>query len=138
MEWKPISDFNLDVMHGDEICSHEGSIVYKVTGIGDEVILVRPWIFDSKVYGSEICMPKSCFCLVMKPPARWRAKSGERYFLVLSHGEIHSAKDASYNSSLNDEERFIFGNYWRTIEQAQEFSNEMKKAAFKLHEKYGE
>lgn len=137
MKWVPINDFNLDVLHGSEICSHEGAIIYKVTGIGEEVILVRPWIFDSKVYGSEICMPKSCFCLVMKLPPRWRAERGGNYFLVLAHGGICTEID-SYNPGLNDDNRFKFGNYFRTKEQAQEFSDEMKNAAFKLHEKYGE
>lgn len=66
---------------------------------------------------------------------RWRAKDGYGYFYIDSQGR-KTAKNEE--CKFVDEDRFAFGNYFRTIDQADEAAKCVRETLFKYHEEIGE
>lgn len=66
---------------------------------------------------------------------RWRAKEGYGYFYIDSQG-LKIAKNEE--CKFVDEDRFAFGNYFRTKEQAEETARRMQEVLRKYHEEIGE
>lgn len=66
---------------------------------------------------------------------RWRAKDGERYYCVDKQGGLNVHIDDGY---CTDENRYEYGNYFRTSEQAEEAAKRMKEVLRKYHEEIGE
>ena len=66
---------------------------------------------------------------------RWRAENGERYYYVSTEGFVLVDKEECY---IIDENRYKFGNYFRTYEQAEEAARRMKEDLLKYHEEIGE
>lgn len=66
---------------------------------------------------------------------RWRAEDGYGYFYVDSQGR-KTAKNEE--CKFVDKDRFAFGNYFRTIDQADEAAKRVKEALMKYHEEIGE
>lgn len=66
---------------------------------------------------------------------RWRAEDGYGYFYVDSQGR-KTAKNEE--CKFVDKDRFAFGNYFRTIDQADEAARRIKETLFKYHEEIGE
>lgn len=66
---------------------------------------------------------------------RWRAEDGYGYFYVDNQGR-KTAKDEE--CKFVDEDRFAFGNYFRTIEQASEAAKRVQETLMKYHEEIGE
>lgn len=62
---------------------------------------------------------------------RWRAKEGYGYFYIDNQG-LKIAKNEE--CKFVDADRFAFGNYFRTQEQAEEAARRIKEALFKYHE----
>ncbi len=57
-------------------------------------------------------------------PKRWRAEYCGEYFLVTSHGKVRAAIDYKYDYDTN---RYNFGNYFKTKEQAKKALGRMKE-----------
>lgn len=57
-------------------------------------------------------------------PKRWRAEYGGEYFFVTSHGKVRAAIDYKYDYDTN---RYNFGNYFKTKEQAKKALGRMKE-----------
>ena len=62
---------------------------------------------------------------------RWRAKKGERYCFVGNQGIIMTDKEDSF---CGDKNRYEFGNYFRTKEQAEQAAELVKATLKKFHE----
>lgn len=57
-------------------------------------------------------------------PKRWRAEKGGQYFYIDTFGEISS--DTEYDLS-EDSESYEFGNYFRTIAEAEKYRDRIKE-----------
>ncbi|MBF4806546.1 MAG: hypothetical protein HXM47_08140 [Pseudoleptotrichia goodfellowii] len=57
-------------------------------------------------------------------PKRWRAEKGGQYFYIDEFGEISS--DTEYDLS-EDSESYEFGNYFRTIAEAEKYRDRIKE-----------
>lgn len=57
-------------------------------------------------------------------PKCWRAEYGGEYFFVTSHGKVRAAIDYKYDYDTN---RYNFGNYFKTKEQAKKALGRMKE-----------
>lgn len=66
---------------------------------------------------------------------KWRAKGGEKYFYVDSRGAIRKEEESG---TCDDNNRYEFGNYFRTYEQAVEVANRIKEVSHKYHYEIGE
>ena len=66
---------------------------------------------------------------------RWRAKVGEKYFFIDSKGAIKKAEERGCSDDYN---RYAFGNYFRTYEQAKEVAKRIKEVSHKYHYEIGE
>lgn len=66
---------------------------------------------------------------------KWRAKIGEEYYFIDSKGAIKKDEEKGY---CDDENRYAFGNYFRTYDQAVEVARRMKEVSHKYHYEIGE
>ena len=66
---------------------------------------------------------------------RWRAEYGEEYYYVGNRGILMVDTEDGH---IDDENRYKFGNYFRTEEQAQKAAKCMKEVLRKYHEEIGE
>lgn len=66
---------------------------------------------------------------------RWRAEEGDGYFYVDNQGRKIAKNE---ECKFVDEDRFAFGNYFRTKEQAEEAARRVKETLQKYHEEIGE
>lgn len=66
---------------------------------------------------------------------RWRAKCGEKYFVVRIDGGIHSFEECNDDSDNSHYKAF---NYFRTEEQDREAARRVKETLRKYHEEIGE
>lgn len=66
---------------------------------------------------------------------RWRAEEGDGYFYVDNQGRKIAKNE---ECKFVDEDRFAFGNYFRTKEQAEEAARRIKEVLIKYHEEIGE
>ena len=66
---------------------------------------------------------------------RWRAENGEKYYYVSTEGFALVDKEEGH---IVDENRYKFGNCFRTKEQAEETAKRMKEVLRKYHEEIGE
>lgn len=66
---------------------------------------------------------------------KWRAKVGEEYFFIDSKGAIKKAEERGCSDDYN---RYAFGNYFRTYEQAKEVAKRIKEVSHKYHYEIGE
>lgn len=70
-----------------------------------------------------------------KKAKRWRAEEGERYWLADNGGEVLISCDTGSKLSNN---RFDFGNYFRTKDQAEEASKRICALLEAYHEEIGQ
>ena len=66
---------------------------------------------------------------------KWRAEEGDGYFYVDNQGRKIAKNE---ECKFVDEDRFVFGNYFRTINQAEEAVRRMKEVLIQYHEEIGE
>lgn len=66
---------------------------------------------------------------------RWRAEDGEGYFYVDNQGHKIAKNE---ECKFVDEDRYAFGNYFRTIDQANEAAKRVREALRQYHEEIGE
>lgn len=66
---------------------------------------------------------------------RWRAKNGEKYYVVNNLGHVVADKESGFDI---DRLRWEFGNHFRTEEQAEEAARRVKETLLKYHEETGE
>ena len=66
---------------------------------------------------------------------RWRAKYGEKYFVVRMDGGIYSSEE---NNDEYDDSYYNAFNYFRTEEQDKEAARRVKETLRKYHEEIGE
>ena len=66
---------------------------------------------------------------------KWRAEEGDGYFYVDNQGRKIAKNE---ECKFVDEDRFAFGNYFRTINQAEEAVRRMKEVLIQYHEEIGE
>lgn len=66
---------------------------------------------------------------------RWRAKEGEEYCYVGNQGRKIAKNE---ECKFVDEDRFAFGNYFRTIYKAEEAARRIKEVLLRYHEEIGE
>ena len=66
---------------------------------------------------------------------RWRAKEGEDYYYITGRGHVVGDEEGGLPEDI---ERYEFGNYFRTQEQAEEAAKRVKEALHKYHEEIGE
>ena len=60
---------------------------------------------------------------------RWRAKSGETYFAICSTSNItqcEEKEDAGYNFNFDHTNRYNFGNYFKTLQEAEKVRKKIK------------
>ena len=67
---------------------------------------------------------------------RWRAQDGEKYYYVNDQGNV--MVDEEDDDICFDQNRYEFGNYFCTKEQAKEAANRVKETLRKFHEEIGE
>ena len=66
---------------------------------------------------------------------RWRAKEGEDYYCITERGHVVGDEEGGLPEDI---ERYEFGNYFRTREQAEEAARRVKETLRKYHEETGE
>lgn len=66
---------------------------------------------------------------------RWRAKEGEDYYYITGRGHVVGDEEGGLPEDI---ERYEFGNYFRTREQAEEAVKRVKEVLRKYHEEIGE
>ena len=66
---------------------------------------------------------------------RWRAKEGEDYYCITERGHVVGDEEGGLPEDI---ERYEFGNYFRTREQAEETAKRVKETLCKYHEETGE
>lgn len=66
---------------------------------------------------------------------RWRAKNGEKYYVVNNFGHVVADKESGFDI---DRLRWEFGNYSQTEEEAQEAAKILREALCKFHAEIGE
>lgn len=66
---------------------------------------------------------------------RWRAKYDEKYYYVSTEGIVLEDKEGGH---IIDDNRYKFGNYFRTKEQAEEAAKRIKEVLCNYHEEIGE
>ena len=66
---------------------------------------------------------------------RWRAKEGEDYYYITGRGHVVGEEEGGLPEDI---ERYEFGNYFRTREQAEEAAKRVKEVLHKYHEEIGE
>lgn len=66
---------------------------------------------------------------------RWRAKEGEDYYCITERGHVVGDEEGGLPEDI---ERYEFGNYFRTREQAEENAKRVKETLCKYHEETGE
>lgn len=131
MIWVKVQNFDQDVKVGDKISVEDAS--YReysgiVTAIGERTYLLKDGSSEETAWDFKYDAK------VWREPKRWRAAHGTDYYFVFD-SSVESESDLRGEISSS---RFDMGNYFRTKEQAQEFSDECKKVAQRLHEKFGE
>ena len=62
---------------------------------------------------------------------RWRAKEGEDYYCITERGHVVGDEEGGLPEDI---ERYEFGNYFRTREQAEQAADAVKMALMKFHE----
>lgn len=62
---------------------------------------------------------------------RWRAKNGEKYYVVNNFGHVVADKESGFDI---DRLRWEFGNYFRTSEQAEKATKAVRETLRKFHE----
>lgn len=62
---------------------------------------------------------------------RWRAKNGEKYYVVNNFGHVVADKESGFDI---DRLRWAFGNYFRTYEQAKKAAEAVRETLRKFHE----
>lgn len=62
---------------------------------------------------------------------RWRAKEGEDYYCITERGHVVGDEEGGLPEDI---ERYEFGNYFRTREQAEKAAEVVKEALRKFHE----
>lgn len=62
---------------------------------------------------------------------RWRAKNGEKYYVVNNFGHVVADKESGFDI---DRLRWAFGNYFRTSEQAEKATKAVRETLKKFHE----
>lgn len=66
---------------------------------------------------------------------RWRAKEGEDYYYITGRGHVVGDEEGGLPEDI---ERYEFGNYFCTQEQAEEAAKRVKEVLRKYHEEIGE
>ena len=66
---------------------------------------------------------------------RWRAEDGEEYYYVGNQGILMVDRE---DGMCTDQNRYLFDNYFRTEEQAEEAARRVKETLRKYHEEIGE
>lgn len=66
---------------------------------------------------------------------RWRAKYDEKYYYVSTEGIVLEDKEGGH---IIDDNRYKFGNYFRTKEQAEEAAKRIKEVLYNYHEEIKE
>ena len=64
-------------------------------------------------------------------PKRWRAKQNECHWFIEATGEVSKGKDNYYSDCDNC---WMFGNYFRTGEEAEQAAKLVKEILLKFHE----
>ena len=132
MTWVTVKDFDQDVKVGDRIGlpSEDGKMAECVfLAAGESIILM-------KCNGLELPGAKDDRWQVWREPVRWIPQHLDPYYTVLPDGSVFPTWWEP-GPTLIDMDRFKAGNVWRTKEQAQEYADECKKVAERLHEKFG-
>lgn len=62
---------------------------------------------------------------------RWRAKNGEKYYVVNNFGHVVADKESGFDI---DRLRWEFGNYFRTRKQAEKAAEAVRETLKKFHE----
>ena len=65
---------------------------------------------------------------------RWRAKEGEDYYYITGRGHVVGDEEGDLPEDI---ERYEFGNYFRTREQAEKAAEVVKEALRKFHKENG-
>jgi hypothetical protein len=63
---------------------------------------------------------------------RWRAKPWADYYTIIGDFSVQLTCDSRH---LKDDTRYIYGNYFKTREEAEEFAEYMKECTLKFHAK---
>lgn len=66
-----------------------------------------------------------------KETKRWRAQKGEIYYLV--HHRLGACSNVEGNGTIDSEIDFISGNYFRTLEEAEQVSEEITKTLLRAN-----
>lgn len=69
-----------------------------------------------------------------KLPKRWRAKKGEKYYIIGIRGDIVEYTECA--ESVVDDLLFAFGNYFQTREKAEKARDLMEECLNKFHKGY--
>jgi len=134
MPWVTVKDFDRDVKVGDKIkmdqdCKDDWmEVVY---------IKKNQFVADHnyemlEVYNKSL---NDATWQVWRESKRWRGLAGAEFYFATHTGNVTSRKDM-YDE--NDNLLYEIGFYFRTKEQAQEYADECKKVAERLHERFKE
>jgi len=134
MPWVNVEIFDRDVKLGDRIRSvGETSPNYDIVKyIGTDVFVVQGLSID-------FASIKSKDWQVWRETKRWKPSAGVYYYYVSPYGQIHVCKfsddeNAGYLHNLH----YKIGNCFPSTEMAQEYADECKKVAERLHERFKE
>lgn len=133
MTWVTVKDFDLDVRVGDRLTRPEYyERIVIVRHIGKQEFFYE---FEDSKCGDEGSSRKSFDWQVWRETKRWKPEPGGHYYYAIATGGV--CKHECIGHQL-DHLFFNSGNFFRTSEQAQEYADECKKVAERLHEKWGE
>lgn len=136
MPWVTVKDFDRDVKVGDRI-----RIVYPLAERVHEGI--AKWIGERNIInmsnGVECCSSRHLstdgLWQVWREPKRWKSEPAGEYYIMNAFLDITTMQDLN---DYDDNRQHTSYNYWRLISQAQEYADECKKLAERLHDKYNE
>lgn len=141
MPWIDVKNFDEDVKVGDKLCYSLNDLSGGIICV--EAITLKSFVGAPNSSTEERLYPKSSITdlghwQVWRVPKRWKAEKGQSYWMACIGTGGSDVIGVTNGHHPGDRRNYESGNYFRTQEQAQEYADECKKLAEKLHERYGE
>lgn len=131
--WVTVKDFDQDVKVGDKLRFNEEECEYIVKYIDDGIYFFARNGINAHSF-VKVLPSKDCW-QVWRETKRWLPNQGEIYFVV---GVGLEVKEFKFENNILEVAFMETNPVFRTKAQAQEYADECKKVAERLHEKWGE